>query len=66
MIPDYLDRIEIRCISWQSLHLEPWMLFLHNPDGLAVSAEPIHNDDELAPQMVMEHCQESDDFLPAL
>jgi hypothetical protein len=66
MIPDYLDWIQIRRISWQPLHLEPVrMLSLQQPYGLAVGAEAIHHDDELAPHKVMEQGQESEDFLPA-
>ena len=64
VVPNHLDRIEFGGLSRQPDYLKLIrVLILQPPDGLAMSTISIQHQDELAPQMPMDHRDEGYDLL---
>jgi len=58
VVPKHLHRVKFGGVSGQPFHLKPvWVCTLQQPHRLAMGTETIGNQDELAPQMPVEHPQ---------
>jgi hypothetical protein len=64
VIPDHLDRVQIRGVAGKPLYLKPVYFGLsQEPNGLAVGTVAIHHHDELAAQVAVQQVEKGHNLL---